>query len=174
MPCPGTGARWAPWLIASFGGIPLLYMGDEIGMLNDPSYREDPELAGDARWIHRPRMDWAAAARAEREPESPQGRILHGLRAIMARRKAIPAFAAWVPTRILDIGHPALFAFARVAEDGPVTCVFNFTEGEEWVGAWALRLAEGSLVDALTGAALALEHDQLRVPPLGALWIRAA
>ncbi len=161
-------------LIASFGGIPLLYMGDEIGMLNDPSYREDPELAGDARWIHRPRMDWAAAARAEREPESPQGRILHGLRAIMARRKAIPAFAAWVPTRILDIGHPALFAFARVAEDGPVTCVFNFTEGEEWVGAWALRLAEGSLVDALTGAALALEHDQLRVPPLGALWIRAA
>ena len=26
-------------LIASFGGVPLIYMGDEIGLLNDHSYR---------------------------------------------------------------------------------------------------------------------------------------
>lgn len=114
-------------LIASFGGILLLYMGHEIGMLDDPSFREDPELARDGCWIHRPRMDWVTALRAEAESDSPQGRILHRLRSVMARRKATPAFAAWALTRILDVSHPALFAFLRAAEDGPAICAFNFT-----------------------------------------------
>jgi len=52
-------------LIASFGGIPLIYMGDEIALPNDYSYRSDPEHSHDSRWIHRPRMDWQRAAAAE-------------------------------------------------------------------------------------------------------------
>ena len=160
-------------LMASFGGIPLLYMGDEVGLLNDASFEADPLLAGDARWMHRPRMDWARVARANGEPESPEGRILQGTRHIMARRKAIPAFAAWVPTRVLDTGHPALLAFERVAEDRPVTCVLNFSEREQRIGAWALRLPSGPLEDALARRSVSLEEDQVRVPPYGALWLRA-
>jgi amylosucrase len=38
----------------STGGIPLLYLGDEVGQLNDPAWNEDPDHAGDARWVHRP------------------------------------------------------------------------------------------------------------------------
>ncbi|MCZ7671409.1 MAG: alpha-amylase family glycosyl hydrolase [Chloroflexi bacterium] len=49
-------------MILAFGGIPLLYMGDEIGLLNDHSYLQEPNLAGDNRWLHRPRMDWKLAA----------------------------------------------------------------------------------------------------------------
>jgi amylosucrase len=49
-------------LIASFGGIPLIYMGDEIALPNDYSYRDTPDHAHDSRWIHRPRMDWDAVA----------------------------------------------------------------------------------------------------------------
>ena len=50
-------------LIAAFGGIPLLYMGDEIGLLNDRTYLDDPDKAHDSRWMHRPAMDWAKAER---------------------------------------------------------------------------------------------------------------
>ena len=32
-------------LIASFGGIPLIYMGDELGMLNDYGYTDYPPHA---------------------------------------------------------------------------------------------------------------------------------
>ena len=52
-------------MILAFGGIPLLYMGDEIGLLNDDSYLQDPNLAADNRWLHRPRMDWALAEKRE-------------------------------------------------------------------------------------------------------------
>lgn len=40
-----------------FGGQPLLYMGDELAMLNDPHWASDPAHASDNRWVHRPRMD---------------------------------------------------------------------------------------------------------------------
>ena len=36
-------------LIASYGGLPLLYMADEVGFRNDWSYLDDPVLAGDGR-----------------------------------------------------------------------------------------------------------------------------
>lgn len=44
-------------------GVPLLYMGDEIALENFEAYRENPELKGETRWLHRPRMDWDKANR---------------------------------------------------------------------------------------------------------------
>ena len=38
-------------------GIPVLYSGDEIGLVNDYSYKENPDKAADSRYIHRGRMD---------------------------------------------------------------------------------------------------------------------
>ena len=48
------------------GGLPLIYMGDELGLLNDADYLDDPHKADDNRWMHRPAMDWEAACAATR------------------------------------------------------------------------------------------------------------
>ena len=45
-------------VILTVGGIPLIYLGDEIGTLNDYSYRQNAAKAGDSRWVHRPFTDW--------------------------------------------------------------------------------------------------------------------
>ncbi len=158
-------------LIASFGGIPLIYMGDELGLLNDHSYETDPELAADGRWMHRPRMDWERVRRLD--PGSAQGRILAGTRAIMARRKAVPAFSAAVPTQIIDLGNPALFVFRRAEEDRPVTCIFNFTDADQGVTPWGLGLESGRAhVDLLTGRPLHLTDGMVRIAPYQALWLQ--
>ena len=57
-------------LICGFGGLPLLYMGDELGMLNDVSYLNNPDLASDNRWMHRPHMDWEKAAKRKQPGKS--------------------------------------------------------------------------------------------------------
>src|SRR3712207_2043884 len=62
-----------------FGGIPLLYMGDELALRNDTGYLADPRRAPDNRWMHRPPMDWAAAARAA-DPDTLEGRVATALR----------------------------------------------------------------------------------------------
>ena len=156
-------------LIASYGGIPLLYMGDEIGLLNDHGYRDDPARADDGRWMHRPAMDWPAAA----DPQGPAARLLAGTRHILATRRATPQLASDVPTRVRDTGNPALFVFDRVAETRTVTCVFNFTDAEAAITPWALKLDPArSYGDLLTGAPLTLRDGQIVLPPYAALWLR--
>ena len=155
-------------LIASFGGLPLLYMGDEIGLTNDPSFRDDPAKADDGRWMQRPAMDWALAAEAP-GADTPAGRIWRGLRHVLATRKATPQLASDVPTRVVDAGDPAVFAYRRLGDDRVVTCLCNFAEGPRAVDV----AVPGTAVDLLTGAAPARDGPRVIVPPLGALWLRA-
>ena len=44
-------------------GIPMLYSSDEIGRLNDYSYKEDPDKAADSRYIHRGAFQWELAGK---------------------------------------------------------------------------------------------------------------
>lgn len=47
--------------IYALDGIPLIYMGDEIGLKNDTSFLNDKENKDELRWLHRPKMDWEVA-----------------------------------------------------------------------------------------------------------------
>ena len=159
-------------LIAAFGGIPLLYMGDEIGLTNDHSYLDDPELAPDGRWMHRPAMDWAAV-KTLKKGTTPAARIHAGTKAILAKRKSTPQLASYVPTRIIDVGHPGLFIFERKADGKPVVCLFNFTDSDQRVTPWVLKLDPASAyADLLTQDALTLTDGMIRVPPYGRLWLQ--
>ncbi|MEY3407382.1 MAG: amylosucrase, partial [Actinomycetota bacterium] len=45
-------------MVYGFGGIPLLYMGDELAITNDYGFEKVAEHADDNRWLHRPQMPW--------------------------------------------------------------------------------------------------------------------
>jgi len=40
-------------IILSIGGIPLIYSGDELGLLNDYNYQQQANKQHDDRWVHR-------------------------------------------------------------------------------------------------------------------------
>ncbi|MCX7300245.1 MAG: alpha-amylase family glycosyl hydrolase [Rhodobacterales bacterium] len=158
-------------LIASFGGVPHLYMGDEIGLLNDYSFHDDPDLADDGRWMHRPQMDWAAVTTLP-QGRTPAARIHAGTKAILATRKATPQLASHIPTKIVDISHPGLFIFERLSDDRTVTCLFNFSETDQSVTPWALKLDPARRYrDLLTGAPLNLKDGAITLPPYASLWL---
>lgn len=159
-------------LIAAFGGIPLIYMGDEIGLLNDYSYRDRPDHAHDSRWVHRPAMDWDRAARASGDPTSPEGRILDGTRAVLQRRSLTDRLHGGHPTEILDSGNPAILAFARRAPSGIILCLFNFTESWQQVsGPWLRYQGVTDMRDVLSDTTVALHDDALLMPPYGRVWM---
>lgn len=161
-------------LIASYGGIPLIYMGDEIAMTNDYSYLDVPEHAHDSRWIHRPMMDWATvhAARSELEAATPQARVLAGSRHIMARRKATPHLHGGYPTRIRDCGNTAVFAFARITPTGNMLCLFNFTETWQQVGGqWLRDQGVTQFHDAISDSKVPMVDDALVLSPYGRVWL---
>ena len=45
------------WLFTQ-SGIPVIYSGDEIGQLNDYTYKKDPEKWADSRYLHRGKFPW--------------------------------------------------------------------------------------------------------------------
>ena len=158
-------------LIASFGGVPLLYMGDEIGLLNDHSFESNPDLARDERWMHRPAMDWDRAARRS-DPASIEGRLFAGLTHILGRRRATAQLHAANPTDILDFGVDGVFAFARRSPTGPLICLFNFTDRWLTLDLSALRAAGVTQWhDHLADAPVDLTHGHLALAPQGRVWL---
>ena len=49
--------RLLHFVIMTAGGVPLIYLGDEVATLNDYSYLERPDHKKDSRWVHRPAAD---------------------------------------------------------------------------------------------------------------------
>ncbi|MEJ2030337.1 MAG: amylosucrase, partial [Maritimibacter sp.] len=153
-------------LIASYGGIPLIYMGDEIALMNDYSYETEPDHAHDSRWIHRPRMDWVRVAGLNEGGAAPEDQVFDGIRHVLARRTLVPAFHGAVPTEILETGQKGLFAFVRRAPTKPVICVFNFTEN--WTGlpaSWFRDHGVHALRDLLSGALVEGDDGRVALPP---------
>ena len=161
-------------LIAAYGGIPLIYMGDEIAMLNDASFLDDPEKAHDSRWIHRPEMDWAAVEAARQDgATTPEALVFHGTRTIMSRRKATPELHAGHATQIIDTPEPGLFALIHEAPTGALLCLFNFTENWTSVpGEWALNHGVRDLHDALSDRPVALQDGNIALAPYARVWLR--
>ncbi len=95
-----------------YGGIPIVYMGDELCMPDDVSYRSDPLFHHDARWCHRPRFDDTAAAR-RLAAGSVEQRLWTGIRELVdARRRALPLHGG-ATSRPIDVGHQSVFAWYR-------------------------------------------------------------
>ncbi len=159
-------------LIAGFGGVPLIYMGDELGLLNDYRYTDVPEHAHDSRWLHRPVMDWALAE-TRHQPGRPAQVLFDGIRQILARRKATPELHADHPQTILDLGDDRLFAQGHDAPTGRLLCLYNFSE--DWVPLPEARLRGAGMVqgfDALSEGWLGLTGGTATLPPYARLWLR--
>jgi amylosucrase len=121
-------------IILTAGGIPLLYLGDEIGTLNDYTYLDDPAHQRDSRWVHRPRADWAKYAKRN-DPNSIEGCIYQGLRKLISLRRELDAFSGgeleMIPTlndhvlgfQRVHAGQQA-FVFANFSEE-PLTVPFH-------------------------------------------------
>lgn len=158
-------------MIASFGGLPLLYMGDEIGLLNDHTFASVREHAHDNRWLHRPKMDWQAVERA-RKGNGHEAKLLAGVKRILARRKSVRQLSAVSPTRVVDLGNTRVFAFLRLADDGPLLCVFNMTETWTTVSAAKMRsLGVSGFQDFLGEGVVTPDGDAIPVAPYGRLWL---
>jgi amylosucrase len=160
-------------LILAWDGLPLLYMGDEIGLLNDWAYLEDPAHRADNRWLHRPRMDWAAAERRHRRG-TVEARIHADLRHLIETRRDAPPLHAAVPLELLDGGDPAVFAFRRDHPVGSLVSVSNFADSPRVVPAALLpQSPTGLVVDVLDASRHPVGED-IELPSHGVRWLVAS
>lgn len=156
-------------VLASIGGIPLIFMGEEWGTLNDYSYETDPDKADDSRWVHRPLMDW--------ERVNAGGGVCSGetvyanLQRIFELRAAMPALCG-NQMRLLYNDSPHVLAYLRWHDGNHLVVIANFSEKTLSVAISQLR-AEGLshfMKDVLTGDTVST-HDRLTLAPYDLRWL---
>ncbi len=69
-----------------------ILLGDEIGTLNDYSYRDDLHKAYDSRWVHRPRADWKRYTRRT-DQATVEGGVYIDLQKLITLRKTQAVFS---------------------------------------------------------------------------------
>jgi amylosucrase len=119
-------------LAFAHGGLPLVYMGDELGLRNDEAWAQDPAHREDNRWLHRPAMDWAAADRRH-DTGTAQGAIWAGLRRLVAARRATRATHAQGAGRPLWTGNDHVYGLVRDFAGERLLVLASFRGDEQWV-----------------------------------------
>jgi glycosidase len=119
-------------LAIAVGGIPLVYLGDELGTLNDYTFRHDPGKAQDSRWVHRPPFDESAWHQRTDKTTIP-GQIFNTIQRMIAVRKANVAFNARGKTTWFDCGNPHVLTLERTWQGETVLIMANFSESTQRV-----------------------------------------
>ena len=148
----------------TLSGIPMLYSGDEIGQLNDYSYRNDPAKAADSRYVHRGKFHWEMAAKRT-EKGTVQQRLFSGIRRLEEIRKKLPVFLNAAAVRTADTGDPAVLCLIRELDGEKLAAIFNFS-GEEKT---AYINEPGTYRDLLSEEDL--EGVNVPMGPYGARWM---
>jgi amylosucrase len=157
-------------VILSFDGFPLLYMGDELGLRNDPSYLVDEGLKTDNRWMHRPAMPWDSLAELEDEA-APAQRVKRGLQALIHARKRTSQLHASAPLEVVAQPNPALFMHCRHHPLGALMALHNFSERPQVLDAELLhRFGVHRPVDVITNRVILLD-GWCRLGPYDKLWL---
>jgi len=164
-------------LILSFGGIPLLYYGDELGTLNDCDFLNDEHKSHDNRWTHRPNFDWDKAE-LRHQPATIQHQIFNAIKKMIAVRKEIPAFSDFNNRDLIHVDNPHLFVFSRfdmARTTGSILVVVNFDAHPQYLDMEhpniKTTLSYGHSTDLISGETPSLFKGQLVIPPYHFYWL---
>ena len=164
-------------LVLSYGGIPMIYGGDEWAALNDYTYLNDAGKKNDSRWVNRPRHDWKKIEKALQDPDSPAYFVYNQLKKLIAIRKEYPCLSDRNNVDLLDLGNPHVFAFERKGKNGPGIMVLgNFHEETQAINSSFLvnlgYISKGRINELIEGKQIGLSSGLLDVAPYKLLWLK--
>jgi amylosucrase len=154
----------------SIGGIPLLYLGEEWGMLNDYDFVSDPAKAGDTRWVHRPKMRWEYLDELQ-DDGSIRKRIFTSAQRMIQLRKELPALAD-LQMELVATDNPHVLGYVRMHEGNRLLVLANFSEEPQTVAGNRLRTAGLGrfFQDRISGTTIATSTD-IELDTYGFLWL---
>ncbi len=136
-------------------GIPVLYSGDEIGQINDYSYKEDPLKAADSRYLHRGKMNWELVENIKK-PGTVEAEIFSGLKKLLQIRRSESVFVSHADMRTIETGDRSVLCIGRYYGGETVIGLFNFSEADRQI-----RLGQGECTELVTGRKIRTEELKL-------------
>lgn len=137
-------------------GIPMLYSGDELGQVNDYSYKNDPEKCADSRYIHRGKLPWELAEDKE-DVTTVQGNIFQTLDRLEKIRRQEMTFDKDADVYTYDVHDDSILCVLREYKGRRFFGIFNFSNQEKT--AWMQE--KGMYRNLLTGEKAELKDISL-------------
>ncbi|MDE5801762.1 MAG: alpha-amylase family protein [Lachnospiraceae bacterium] len=128
-------------------GIPVLYSGDEVGQVNDYTYKENPNKVADSRYLHRGPMNWDLAANIQ-NTDTVEGRIFQGLNRLERIRKTEKVFVSNADTWTIETWEQSVLCIGRYFDGEKIIGLFNFSEHDKT--AW-INETDGDYVELISG-----------------------
>ena len=162
-------------IILSYGGMPLIYAGDEIGTLNDYSYQSENAKKDDSRWVNRPKQDWQVIDNLE-QGNTPQAHIYHSLKKLIGIRKNNPVFADHNNLILHQHHNPHLMVYERTSTDHTgLLVICNFDDHVHGVEkSWLEKIGYGEdeePTNLVSGEPLRLQSNHLEIGANEFYWI---
>jgi amylosucrase len=157
-------------ILLSAGGIPLIYLGDEWGMLNDYTFLSDPAKAADSRWVHRSRRKWEARDDLT-DADTLQWRFFNEMVRLIGIRKNLPAFYNG-GMAVADTGNRHLFAYIRENNGQRIMVINNFSEQPQSMPTKYMQAQMGDkgFIDLVSGESF-ISRDALNLEGYRFAWI---
>ncbi|HWO52412.1 MAG TPA: alpha-amylase, partial [Ornithinibacter sp.] len=167
-----SALRLAHALVLGWGGIPVIWSGDELGQPNDPLWANEPGHGEDNRWAHRPRLDWARAEERH-DRGTVAGRVFGDLVELVGARGRLVHLHGSVETTVGPVDDPGVLVTVREHPVGRFVGVYNVTpEPRPWPGWRVGDLGVADARDEITGEALPWGDDgNVWLPPYAVLWL---
>lgn len=127
-------------------GIPMLYSGDELGQVNDYSYKDDAEKASDSRYLHRGAFLWELADK-RKDLSTVQGQLFQMLNRLEQIRRQENVFSQEAEVYTYDVHNDSILGILREYKGERFIALFNFSEREQT--AWMQE--EGIFRDLING-----------------------
>jgi hypothetical protein len=151
-------------VVLTVGGIPLIYLGDEIGTLNDYTYRDDPAHERDSRWVHRPRADWGKYKKRN-DIKTIEGRVYQGLKMLIELRKQHEAFAGG-ELEVIPAENEHVLGFMRTHAGNRAVIFGNFSEADQTIPARILEQYSVQTKKQFHGISKTLPQKDISIKPL--------
>ena len=152
----------------STGGLPLIYLGDEVGTLNDDEWASDSNKSDDSRWAHRPHYNETLYAQRN-DPSTNAGKIYQGLRHMIQIRQSNDKFDGG-RLNTFNTNNAHVLGYTR---NHALLVLANFSEDAQTVGALTLSAMPEEAFDLISGETVSL-HEGVTLRPYQVLWLEIA
>lgn len=147
-------------------GIPVLYSGDEIGQVNDYSYKENPNKREDSRYLHRGSMNWKLVENIQ-DATTVEAQVFLQLKKLEDIRKSEVAFMTDADCWTLETWDSHVLSIGRYKDQEKIIGIFNFSS--ESKTAW-INEDDGEYEDLISGKKL--EAKDVDVPGYGFYYLK--
>lgn len=142
-------------VVMALDGIPLIYLGDEVGILNDYSYRKDSVKFADSRWVHRSERDIVQVEKRKRKG-TIENQIYLGIKKAINIRKTNDVLSNG-DLEVMDLGNEHVLGFVRYNSTKRVIVLANFSESEQLISEQIFRIYGAS--EYLYNLATGIRHQ---------------